>query len=58
MLQTIAAHRIFLLIILLGLAFATVGGTCVVAEEGVPGAYADPGENEEVMLEQEQEAME
>lgn len=58
MLQTISAHRILLLITLLGLALATVGGTCVVVEEGIPGPYAEPGENEEVMLEQEQEAME
>jgi hypothetical protein len=53
--HAIYAHPISLLITLFGLALATIGGTCVVVEEG---SYAEPGENEEVMLEQEQEAME
>jgi hypothetical protein len=53
--HAIYPHRISFLIALLGLALATIGGTCVVVEEG---PYEEPGENEEVMLEQEDEAME
>jgi hypothetical protein len=57
--HAIHPHRISFLITLLGLALATIGGTCVVVEEeGFPGPYEEPGENEEVMLEQEEEAME
>lgn len=53
--HAIYPHRVSFLIMLLGLALATVGGTRVVVEEG---PYEEPGENEEVMLEQEEEAME
>lgn len=58
MLESIPTHRILLLIALLGLVFTTSGGTCVVVEEGMPGALDGPGENEEVMRQQEEEVME
>ena len=53
------SQRIALAIGLLTLAFVTLGsGTCVVVEEGPPGAYDGPGENEEQMEEVELDAME
>lgn len=48
--------RIALLLSLLGLALGTVGGTCVVVEEG-PDLYEEPGENAEEMERQEVEVM-
>lgn len=53
------SHRIALLCALLALAFLTIGsGTCVIVEEGPPGAFDGPGENEERMEEEEIEVME
>jgi hypothetical protein len=40
---------------LLGIATGAIGTTCVVVEEGPPGAWDGPGENVEVMEEQEEE---
>jgi hypothetical protein len=49
-------HRAALFVVLLALVFVTIGsGTCVVVEEGPYGM--EPGENAEVMEEQEEEVM-
>ena len=48
------SRRFGLFLCLLALALVTMGsGTCVVVEEGPPGAFEGPGENEEAMEEQE-----
>jgi hypothetical protein len=49
--------QIRLLAGLLGIASGTVGSTCVIVEEG-PGAYEEPGINDETMYEQEEEIVE
>jgi hypothetical protein len=50
------SHRASVLIVLLALTSATLGsGTCVVVEEGPYGM--EPGENAEIMEEQEEEVM-
>jgi hypothetical protein len=52
--RPIRSSRFGLFLCLLALAFVTIGsGTCVVVEEGPPGAFEGPGENEEAMEEQE-----
>ena len=52
------SKRFALSLILAALAFVTIGaGTCVVVEEGPPGAFEGPGENEEAMEEQEIEVI-
>lgn len=52
--RTSTQGRIVLLLGLLVIASGTIGGTCVVVEEG-PGWYGDPGVNDERMYEQEEE---
>jgi hypothetical protein len=48
------SKRFVLSLLLLALALVTIGaGSCVVVEEGPPGAFEGPGENEEAMEEQE-----
>ena len=52
-------RRAALLIGFLALVFVTTGsGTCVVVEEGPPGTWEGPGENEEIMEEQEGDVIE
>ncbi len=46
--------RIIMLVGLLAIASGTIGGTCIVVEEG-PGVYDEPGINNETMEEQEYE---
>lgn len=46
--------RISRLLALLAIALCTMGGTCVVVEEGPDGYYDDMGNNEEAMIEQEE----
>jgi hypothetical protein len=42
------SHRIALLCVLLALAFVTIGsGTCVIVEEGPPGAFDGPGHDDQ-----------
>ena len=48
-------QKIVLSIGLLALALGVLGGTCVVVEEGPPGSFDGPGENEEEILEQERD---
>ena len=55
MIETRRSGRALGLIVLAGL---TLGGTCVVVEEGPPGAFEGPGNNEEAMQEQEREILE
>jgi hypothetical protein len=53
------SNRVAKLIALLALVSVSIGsGTCVVVEEGPYGTLEGPGENEEVMREQEVEVME
>ncbi len=54
----IRRNRIALLMSLLGIASGAFGGTCVVVEENPYGAYEEPGNNIEVMEEQEEDALE
>lgn len=43
-----------MLVGLLAIASGTIGGTCIIVEEG-PGVYDEPGINDETMEEQEYE---
>ena len=53
------SHRAALFFVLLALVFVTIGsGTCVVIEEGPPGSFEGPGENQELMDEADEQAME
>jgi hypothetical protein len=57
--QPTKSNRTAQLVGLLALAFVTIGsGTCIVVEEGPPGTWEGPGENAEIMEEQEYEVME
>jgi hypothetical protein len=52
-------RRAAMFVVLLALVFVTIGsGTCVVVEAGPPGAFEGPGENEELMEEADEQAME
>jgi hypothetical protein len=52
--RTKNARKVALSILLLMLAFVSLGsGTCVLVEEGPPGALDDPGVNADAMEDQE-----
>ena len=58
MLRPTKAQRAALFFVLLVLVFVTIGsGTCVVVEEGPPGSFEGSGENEELMEEADEQAM-